>query len=302
MKCLVTKLKESVVNDSLLKLGELMLRFDKTAEDDNNRYIAVASTADIIMTIKGDAYFIDSLTSKNIGKETKIVGNTGSAKLLVSNEKCEVHINNKYPLTVLQMNNPGISGDLSFVSGMNKMSTLTLGASNITGNLSNLTAVKGLINLNILSEKTTGDLSALAHLTEMKNLNIECSNITGNLEDLSSLKKLEDFKLKKAPVEGDVSSLPESVAFFSTQKGTSVLSWKGERSSNTKIIALESVRLGDDIDRMLINQSKCIAAPLGDDVWYSKIEVYGNRTSASDEAVQTLKNKGYTVRVNDVTL
>ena len=35
----------------------------------------------------------------------------------------------------------------------------------------------------------------------------------------------------------------------------------------------------------------------GEDSWYKTISLIGNRTSASDAAVQTLQSKGYTVSI-----
>ena len=113
---------------------------------------------------------------------------------------------------------------------------------------------------------------------------------------------LNECQLKEATVGGDISALSNNLAFLSTQGGTTTLSWKGERAESANIIALEDVRLGDDVDRMLINQAKCKAKFLGDSSWYHRIMASGNRTSASDNAVQTLKSKGYTIVVNRETL
>ena len=50
---------------------------------------------------------------------------------------------------------------------------------------------------------------------------------------------------------------------------------------------------------MLINQAKCnVGFTSSDQSWFKAITVHGNRTSASDEAIQTLQGKGYTISVN----
>ena len=303
MQCLVTKLKESVANDKLLKLGEFVLSFEKSEDGDvTKRYIDISSNQGAIMEIKGDAHFIDSATNENIGTKINIVKNTGSKRIYVSNDACEVHVTEKYGLTSLGFDNTCIHGRLSFTSGMSDLVIANFGKTNISGNLSEIKHLEKLVQLTMRSDEISGSLSEIKHLEKIRNLNLESSAIYGNIEDLLEMQELADCSLKKTDVQGDLSTLPGSVAFFSSQRGASVLDWKGERSSNAKIIALESVRLGDDIDRMLINQAKCVAAPLKENAWYSKIQVYGNRTSASDNAVETLKGKGYKIVVNDVTL
>ncbi len=303
MQCLVTKLKESAANDNLLKLGEFVLKFEKS-EDENvtKRYIDISSNQDAIIEIKGDAHFIDSATNKNIGTKINIVKNTGTKRIYVSNNACEVHVTGKYGLSTLGFDNTCIHGRLSFTSGMSNLGTVNFGKSNISGKLLEIKYLKKLVLLTMRSDEISGSLSEISNLTKIRTLNLESSAIYGNISDLLEMQELADCSLKKAYIQGDLSTMPDSIAFFSNQRGTSTLEWKGERSSNAKIIALESVRLGDDVDRMLINQAKCVAAPLKENAWYSQIHVYGNRTSASDEAVETLKNKGYKIVVNDVTL
>lgn len=303
MKCLVTKLKESVSNDNLLKLGEFVLNFERSeGEDVTKRYIEISSIADIILTIKGDAYFIDAKTNENLGTEVSVVGNTGAKKVYVSNSTCEVHVNSKYKVATLGINSSSTYGKLSFTSGMDNFTTLVLGKSVITGNLSEIKHLKKLVSFTMQTDTIKGNLSDLSDLLNLRVLNLESNQVSGNLSDLQKMKELKDCRLKRGDFEGDISLLSDKLSFLSTQQGSSVLSWKGERSADANIIALESVRLGDDIDRMLINQAKCIAAPLSAESWNNRLQVYGTKTSASDEAVKTLKNKGYEVMVNGQVL
>lgn len=142
----------------------------------------------------------------------------------------------------------------------------------------------------------------MTQLTNLTSLSVANTGITGDLSALTQLTNLKECQAKEMRITGDLSILPDKVAFFSTQKGQTTLSWKGRRIESANIVAFEDVRLGNDVDNMLINQAKCTAKPLGDSLWYNLITVSGNRTSASDSAVQSLKNKGYTVIVNGVTL
>ena len=49
---------------------------------------------------------------------------------------------------------------------------------------------------------------------------------------------------------------------------------------------------------MLQNQAQCqIGFTSSDTVYYKTISIVGTRTSASDDAVQALQNKGYTISI-----
>ena len=49
----------------------------------------------------------------------------------------------------------------------------------------------------------------------------------------------------------------------------------------------------------ICNQAKCNVGFISSDPsWFKAIKVHGTRTSASDEAIQTLQSKGYTISVN----
>ena len=82
------------------------------------------------------------------------------------------------------------------------------------------------------------------------------------------------------------------------------LTWDTNRPSDANIISMNYISL-NNLDTMLINQANCQAVESVDidfSDFKKNIIVYGTRTSASDTAVQTLKEKGYTVMVNGVTL
>ena len=71
-----------------------------------------------------------------------------------------------------------------------------------------------------------------------------------------------------------------------------------ERPVSAVILALEDCNLGNYVDKMLQDQANCKASTASNpSSWYKLINVKGTRTSASDVAVTTLQQKGYTVSV-----
>lgn len=64
---------------------------------------------------------------------------------------------------------------------------------------------------------------------------------------------------------------------------------------------MENINLNNDVDKMLINQAICQIGSRGGSSWYKVISVTGTRTSASDSAISTLQEKGFTVTVPTAT-
>ena len=77
----------------------------------------------------------------------------------------------------------------------------------------------------------------------------------------------------------------------------SAFTWS-TRPTSAKILSIAGPVSLSNIDKMLQDQAQCqVGVPQGYPSWYNIISVSGNRTSASDAAVQTLQNKGYTVTI-----
>ena len=152
------------------------------------------------------------------------------------------------------------------------------------------------------------DFEELKYCTNLRYI----QGFTGEgVNDLSYLYGLEGFEAYKcslksggAKVIGDLSKMPKSFLYMSATIGMQDLTWATNRPSDAKIISMNYINLGSYVDAMLINQAKCTAVDSTDlDFGFQKIiSVYGTRTSASDEAVQILKEKGYTVNFNGAEL
>ena len=183
------------------------------------------------------------------------------------------------------------------------MTTLLLNSTQISGDISNLKNLTSLTTLLLDSTQVSGDISNLKNLTSLTILKIFNTKIpiTGNIEELSTLSKCTYMSLKYSKLTGDLATLPSACTFVSFQgdKG-SVFTW-GTRPSSAKIIAIEGTATITNIDKMLQDQAQCqIGFSPNSSVTAKTIEVAGNRTSASDDAVATLQLKGYTIRINKI--
>lgn len=188
-------------------------------------------------------------------------------------------------------------------------------------------AIADLIGLQtlVLNDNILGSLSCLYGMDDLVSCDITGTSLYGGLQDVGKKNNLQYFKARNNPVidvfkpdvvanvmpnikelfsgakgfRGDMSLLPNS-CYFAWSDFPSRCTWKHERRSGM-IVSMNNIYFGDDIDKMFIDQSYCSVDPeaIGD---AKKIIVNGNRTSASDSAVDSLKKKGFTVIVNGSVL
>ena len=157
--------------------------------------------------------------------------------------------------------------------------------------------------LNLSNTQVSGDIANLKSLTALTTLNLSNTQVplTGNIGELSVLSKCTEMSINYSKLTGDLATLPSVCRFasFSNDKG-SVFTWS-TRPSSAKIIAMQgNARLGN-IDKMLQGQAQCqVGFSSNDSPQYKTISISGNRTSASDEAVATLQQKGYTISIAKV--
>ena len=189
-----------------------------------------------------------------------------------------------------------VSGDVSGINTLTKLETLKLQSSQVSGDIVNLKHLTSLRTIQTWGTTVAGDIANLKYLTSLNEVSI--SNMTGNIEELSNLSNLESMALMLCNLTGDISKLPNSFRYlFINQDQGSNLTWVS-RNSSAKIIALHLTANLDNIDKMLQDQAKCQIGYKDDD-WINlkSIIVTGTRTSASDAAVATLQQKGYTVSI-----
>ena len=309
-KCLVTKLNGTVNNSSISRLGEMRFKINKVdVPTEGTQLLGLFVNTPSKVEIIGDGYFTDKTLQKNKGKSLSIDSATNGI-FVSSISNVEVALLGKYAITEIngyyrnQPSNTIYSTNKSFDIGDLKYSTaltsLNFYNSQVSGDIANLKSLTALTSLGLSNTQVSGDIANLKSLTALTSVILSNTQVplTGNIGELSVLSKCAEMNFKYSKLTGDLATLPSVCRFasFSNDKG-SVFTWS-TRSSSSKIIAIEGNATLNNIDKMLQDQAQCqVGFSSGDSIWYKTIQVAGNRTSASDEAVATLQQKGYTISI-----
>jgi hypothetical protein len=323
--CLVTKLSGVTGNVLLPKLGELSLQIKPIdSPSEKSQKISLIFNAASDLRVVGGS-FVDSALSTDKGANMHVDG--GIADIYLKNIASNLFIGNKYALTQISIDRAaeGFSFDLSQLKYSKDMKVLLLGSAKVD-NISEVSNFKKLTDLTCFSCNDILDISNIKDLPLINigfggnknitgdianfpatalNITINDTDIYGNYESVLGRKLTSLASIFRGTrVGGDLSKMPSTETHINASKNPSVFSWKTERDNFYKIVSLEgAVNFGDDLDAMLINQAKCQIGFVSSDESYKKlISCLGNRTSASDSAIQTLKGKGYNVYVNNVQM
>ena len=330
--CLVTKLKGSTSNSNLLRLGEMRMKILKVQNPtDHTQGFSLMANKPVSLEIVSDGYFTDKTLTENKGKTITL--NTEPTSIWVNgNNDVEIAILDKYSLSLVSSNyqeeTSGIYGNniklnISDLKYSRAMKTLSLHATQVSGDIGDLKALTGLTYLNIRDTQVSGDIGDLKALTGLNSLDLSNTQISGDIGDLKALTGLTYLSLSNftKPLFGDIGKLSDmskctsvnlnyckltgdlaalhgscKLASFISDKG-SVFTWS-TRPSTAKILAIAGNATITNIDKMLQDQAQCqVGFSSGDGPTLKTISVAGNRTSASDEAVAALQQKGYTISI-----
>lgn len=352
-KCLITKLQGIITNDTLPKIGELVINFPK--EDiptKYNRSLVLKAASDINVRVSGGRFCSEDLVPD--GQTSIVIPAQTQTTLYVENNDCTVFVNANYKLLILELGNieehgtskssfdisnlkynrpdfniifcekskfygdisafkgasnlihmymndcVGIRGDIS-VFANTPINSLTFENTGVYGDVASLANCNNLIEVRFSNDTNIhGDISAFGNKQSLDTLFLDNTNCYGDVSTLNNCNKLKELRIKYVlNISGELSQLGSNLIFFSATGTSKIFTWKNTRPSSSKIIALEDVNLGDDVDNCLINLSGCTSGINGgEQAWYKTIKIYGNRTSASDDAVTTFQQKGYTVSVS----
>ena len=327
-RCLVTKLNGSVDNTSLLRIGEMRIGISKI--DSPNHWtqgFRITVNKLTVLEIIGDGYFTDVNLTANNGKKITLNPNVYE-KVYVSNGNFEVAILDKYALvaifdydtydegnstysqknksisdigffkystalTSLGLSNTIISGDIANLKNLTALTRIELSNTNLSGDIANLKNLTALTILKLSNTNISGDIANLKNLTALTNLGLSNAQIplTGEISALSTLSKCSTISLSFSKLTGDLAILPDACCEVGLyyNKG-SVFTWS-TRPSSAYIISLGNASLYSNVDKMLQDQAQCQVGTTAN----KTISATGTRTSASDNAVATLQQKGYTV-------
>lgn len=298
VQCLITKLNGVVNNNSIPKLGELIIEVN----DANNAELEIFGATydnDVAVRTSGNVTVTNSSSTKKLisGTGKVFLSTTGTSK--PSGFTTWRNKNLAFP----NLNSTFLSSCTSInidAGGYNldlrpKILNLQVNNAHLIGELGSRTLIS--CSNCILNDNGTLDLNTLS-VSQLTSFSWTRGKITGDISRLDSvhaplLVKQSNMALwgNTSTLKGDVSKLLKNggQALFSKEKFT----WSS-RPSDYKILAFNDCILSSDVDQMLIDQAKLDAG----DTYYQKIiSVQGTRTSASDSAIQTLQSKGFTVSV-----
>ena len=301
--CLVTKLKGTVQNSDLLRVGELRICVHKIDNPNGEtQRINLNFTEDVKLEIIGDGYFTNTTLVSNLGKSLTAKANTESL-VYVSNGDFEIAILNKYALMKI---NTRTSKNIAIkdIVDLKYSSSLKYLGVNSVENIGYFSDIKSLTKLGYLALSNAnikGSLSDLESLTNLSYIIVgnTSNKLTGNVSSLKAMTKLDTLAIQNSDVTGDLATLPSTCrsAAFDYHDTNTVFDWSS-RPASSKIIAIRGNPKLNNIDKMLQDQANCVVGfTSADDASYKKIEVSGTRTSASDAALATLQQKGYTVTI-----
>lgn len=310
-KCLITKLKGSSGNTNLPVLGKIRVMFTGTDNKNGQTITGHLTLKGSTATWKGDG---TCNIGTPIGDLPYNVDPDKNAKgiLLIDSKKDISYISstycygtnvyfadiNKYctRLTELYVANTEQEGDLSEIADLSSLEKLTLGLSKVTGSFVNATYLQNLKTLNISkNNKIVCSLSDLSSCFALEDLNISYSSTTGNLSALSLCANLKSLVTEGSGITGSISSLANIKSFIYYNSYSKPNTWSSPSlrpSSYPKITGNIKFASASDTDNFIINMASCTDEGITNKAWYFQSS---HRTHASDAAVSTLQNAGYTL-------
>lgn len=245
------------------------------------------NTAEQNMSVCIDDFKYSSLLTYIGFVNTEVSGNIDSLK-------------NCKGLTYVDLSKSSVYGDIASLKDINSLTNVSLAYTQISGDISNLKNLTSLNTLLLESTNVYGDIGSLAGCTSLNMIKAynSATPLTGDINAFQNISNLKEVSLKYSRLSGDLATLPASCRFVSFQNDSgSSFTW-GTRASSSKIVAIEGNASLTNIDKMLQDQAQCqVGFASSDGVHYKTISVEGKRTSASDDAVATLQQKGYTVSI-----
>lgn len=193
--------------------------------------------------------------------------------------------------------NTKVSGNLNVFKDNTTLTDFVLSGTKITGTIADLLGMSSLKNLAVSNIQITGDIADLSSMSKLETIYLNNTSVSGNIASLSDMNNLGYLNISNSHIIGDISLLMKNKKECSILATNATLSWKQTRPSSSYILAIEDAVL-ENVDAMLINQANCQVGFISSSGSGKKIiKVSGTRTSASDAAVATLQQKGYTVSI-----
>lgn len=202
-------------------------------------------------------------------------------------------LNNKSKLINLLLSNTNVRGNANGLD-TSSLSILILQSDNIEYDISNLKNTTKLTRVSFSNTALqSGNISSLANNTNIKNIGNLGKGLSGDISVLSNFKSLIQKTITNYSnnITGDIGKIPDAISYFLSGVSRGYTYSKGSR---TIILSVSNVRLSN-IDTFLNDMSE-LSVP---EISYKTMYLIGSHTSASDAAIQTLQNKGYTISISD---
>lgn len=307
-KCLVTKLNGIVADESLLRIGEMVVEV-KDANANSVLFNAFKGS------VSCDRSFMLGTETVNANEKRSLNNDWADIKSIDAGSY-RFHFFDKYSIygfiqKVLKASYAGLCFlkkaneitintsdyfDISNIASSTSLKRLDLGGK-VAGDISCLSDLNALVSLHLAGD-TYGDISSIRSKTTMAALRISNSNFSFNSDKLKEFSALGSFIYEGRTVVdfGDIATFGENFVYIDLDTMAKI-KWT-TRNSPSKIISIGNSPALDNIDKMLQDQAKCETGITSSTAsWMKVITAKGTRTSASDAAVQTLQSKGYTVTV-----
>ena len=203
-------------------------------------------------------------------------------------------------LVNLNLGNTQVSGDISAISQLTALGNITLANTKISGDISAISKLTTLDNINLGNTQVSGDISAMSKLTALSYFYLSNTNLSGKIDSFANLTKLSDISgMDGLSLTGDMSKIPARVKFISQmfRKVNTNFTWTANGRQNATLLAMDGPIPFDTVsmDNMFIDQATCTLRAIESRPETKRINVRGNRTSASDEAVTAIQNMGVTI-------
>lgn len=217
--CLVTKLKGTVNNDTLPKLGVLKMKASPVTISHASQATMKLTTNDTI-TVKalGGGYFSDrGYEYIETDKLTeKVINASNNVTLYFKNASYDVEVTNKYSITSITINIAYINAmsvlsfDLSELAYCNNLTNVSIEYTNCTGDLSLLSALPSLVEFDATgSEQLTGDIISVCGISSLTGFRVSGSGIIGNIGSFGN-SNITAFAIGDTNVEGDIAGISGS--------------------------------------------------------------------------------------------
>ena len=192
-------------------------------------------------------------------------------------------------------------GNIEVVKDLTALTTLKLSNTHVSGNIEVVKDLTALTTLGLSRTNVIGDIKAVKNLTALTALGLSNTNISGDVNNINANKC--SAYIDSTSIKGELSTVNCLLIAPNAEKFT----WKSSSSRKAKGLTglyilnyRGGANLGDDVDNCLIDEASLDFPEV--ESQSKQIALKGTKTSASDEAVAKLKEKGISVYINYIEI